>query len=67
MTDALLDDLLAVLQDQDPAVRVLVLAGSGDDLCLGGDRGEFGRHLADDPTGSGIRRSGTRAAGLATP
>ncbi|AKN73802.1 enoyl-CoA hydratase [Streptomyces sp. PBH53] len=61
VTDALLDDLLAVLQDQDPAVRVLVLAGSGDDFCLGGDRGEFGRHLADDPTGSGIRRSGTKA------
>ncbi|MFB0614869.1 enoyl-CoA hydratase/isomerase family protein [Streptomyces sp. AGS-58] len=61
VTDALLDDLLAVLQDQDPAVRVLVLAGSGDDFCLGGDRGEFGRHLAHDPTGSGIRLSGTKA------
>ncbi|MEU0251505.1 enoyl-CoA hydratase/isomerase family protein [Streptomyces sp. NPDC006184] len=61
VTDALLDDLLAVLQDQDPAVRVLVLAGSGDDFCLGGDRGEFNRHLAHDPTGSGIRLSGTKA------
>ncbi|MEU7299599.1 enoyl-CoA hydratase/isomerase family protein [Streptomyces sp. NPDC007206] len=61
VTDALLDDLLAVLQDQDPAVRVLVLTGSGDDFCLGGDRGEFTRHLAHDPTGSGIRFSGTKA------
>ncbi|MFF9090121.1 enoyl-CoA hydratase/isomerase family protein [Streptomyces sp. NPDC014991] len=61
VTDALLDDLLAVLQDQDPAVRVLVLAGSGDDFCLGGDRGEFDRHLAHDRTGSGIRLSGTKA------
>ncbi|MEU6670945.1 enoyl-CoA hydratase/isomerase family protein [Streptomyces sp. NPDC046727] len=61
VTDALLDDLLAVLQDQDPAVRVLVLTGSGADFCLGGDRGEFTRHLAHDPTGSGIRMSGTKA------
>ncbi|WP_225821626.1 enoyl-CoA hydratase/isomerase family protein [Streptomyces naphthomycinicus] len=61
VTDALLDDLLAVLHDQDPAVRVLVLTGSGDDFCLGGDRGEFTRHLAHDPTGGGIRLSGTKA------
>ncbi|GHE03143.1 enoyl-CoA hydratase/isomerase family protein [Streptomyces alanosinicus] len=61
VTDALLDDLLAVLQDQDPAVRVVVLAGSGDDFCLGGDRGEFTRQLAHDPLGSDIRRTGIKA------
>ncbi|MEU2226194.1 enoyl-CoA hydratase/isomerase family protein [Streptomyces sp. NPDC018347] len=61
VTDALLDDLLAVLQEQDPAVRVLVLTGNGDDFCLGGDRGEFTRHLAHDPTGGGIRTSGNKA------
>ncbi|MFI2760723.1 enoyl-CoA hydratase/isomerase family protein [Streptomyces echinatus] len=61
VTDTMLDDLLAVLQDQDPAVRVVVLTGSGDDFCLGGDRGEFARHLAHDPTGSGIRMSGIKA------
>lgn len=59
--DAMLDDLLTVLDDQDPAVRVLVLAAAGDDFCLGGDRGEFAEHLALDPTGGGIRASGTRA------
>jgi enoyl-CoA hydratase/carnithine racemase len=40
---------------------VLVLTGSGDDFCLGGDRGESARHLAHDPTGGGIRMSGTKA------
>ncbi|MBL1106651.1 enoyl-CoA hydratase/isomerase family protein [Streptomyces sp. 5-8] len=61
VTDALLDDLLAVLQGQGPAVRVVVLSGNGDDFCLGGDRGEFTRHLAHDSTGSGIRMSGIKA------
>ncbi|MEU0333391.1 enoyl-CoA hydratase/isomerase family protein [Streptomyces sp. NPDC006193] len=61
VTDAVLDDLLTVLGDQDPAVRVLVLTGAGDDFCLGGDRTEFARHLAHDPTGAGIRVSGTKA------
>ncbi|WP_369387535.1 enoyl-CoA hydratase/isomerase family protein [Streptomyces sp. CG1] len=61
VTDDLLDDLLAVLQDQDPAVRVLVLAGSGDDFCLGGDRSEFTRQLAHDPLGSDIRMTGIKA------
>ncbi|MEU2064562.1 enoyl-CoA hydratase/isomerase family protein [Streptomyces sp. NPDC013455] len=61
VTDALLDDLLAVLEDQDPAVRVVVLSARGDDFCLGGDRGEFSRQLAHDPTGGGIRLSGTKA------
>jgi enoyl-CoA hydratase/carnithine racemase len=61
VTDAMLDDLLAVLDDQDPAVRVLVLRAAGEDFCLGGDRSEFAEHLADDPTASGIRLSGTKA------
>ncbi|MER6068535.1 enoyl-CoA hydratase/isomerase family protein [Streptomyces sp. NPDC001817] len=61
VTDALLDDLLAVLQNQDPAVRVLVLTGSGDDFCLGGDREESARQLAHDPAGGAIRLSGTKA------
>ncbi|MFC9112038.1 MULTISPECIES: enoyl-CoA hydratase/isomerase family protein [Streptomyces] len=59
--DAMLDDLLTVLDDQDPDVRVLVLAAAGEEFCLGGDRREFPRHLDDDPTGGGIRVSGTKA------
>ncbi|MDT0394849.1 MULTISPECIES: enoyl-CoA hydratase/isomerase family protein [Streptomyces] len=61
VTDAMLDDLLTVLDDHDPAVRVLVLAAAGDAFCLGGDRSEFPRHLADDPAGGGIRANGTKA------
>ncbi|GGV73457.1 enoyl-CoA hydratase/isomerase family protein [Streptomyces griseoloalbus] len=61
VTDAMLGDLLTVLDDQDPAVRVLVLAAAGDDFCLGGDRGEFAEHLAHDPTGGGVRASGAMA------
>ncbi|MFD3824863.1 enoyl-CoA hydratase/isomerase family protein [Streptomyces sp. NPDC058625] len=61
VTDAMLDDLLAVLDDQDPAVRVLILAGAGQDFCLGGDRGEFAEHLTHDATGGGIRVSGVKA------
>ncbi|MEU3102516.1 enoyl-CoA hydratase/isomerase family protein [Streptomyces griseoflavus] len=59
--DAMLDDLLTVLDDQDPAVRVLVLAAAGEEFCLGGDRREFPRHLDDDPGGGGIRVSGAKA------
>ncbi|OSP39187.1 enoyl-CoA hydratase, partial [Streptomyces sp. 13-12-16] len=40
VTDAMLEDLLTVLDEQDPAVRVLVLAAAGDEFCLGGDRRE---------------------------
>ncbi|EFE71376.1 MULTISPECIES: enoyl-CoA hydratase/isomerase family protein [Streptomyces] len=61
VNDAMLDDLLTVLDGQDPAVRVVVLAAAGRDFCLGGDRVEFSEHLAHDPTGSGIRASGVRA------
>ncbi|GAA4951750.1 enoyl-CoA hydratase/isomerase family protein [Streptomyces caelestis] len=61
VTDAMLEDLLTVLDDQDPEVRVLVLAAAGDEFCLGGDRREFPRHLADDPAGGGVRVNGTKA------
>ncbi|MFD9905298.1 enoyl-CoA hydratase/isomerase family protein [Streptomyces sp. NPDC059063] len=61
VTDAMLDDLLTVLGDQDPAVRVVVVTAAGDDFCLGGDRGEFSDLLAQDPTGSGIRDSAAKA------
>ncbi|MEU8692170.1 enoyl-CoA hydratase/isomerase family protein [Streptomyces sp. NPDC048665] len=61
VTDAMLGDLLTVLGDEDPAIRVLVLRAAGPDFCLGGDRSEFAEHLAADPTASGIRLSGTKA------
>lgn len=61
VTDAMLDDLLTVLDDQDPGLRVIVLSGAGTDFCLGGDRNEIADHLDRDPTGSGIRTSGTKA------
>ncbi|MEV6103761.1 enoyl-CoA hydratase/isomerase family protein [Streptomyces sp. NPDC051940] len=61
VTDRMLDELLAVLDDRDPAVRAIVLSGAGEDFCLGGDRTEFDEYLAQDPTGGGVRASGTRA------
>ncbi|MFJ8506489.1 enoyl-CoA hydratase/isomerase family protein [Streptomyces avermitilis] len=61
VTDAMLDDLLAVLDGQEPEVRVVVLSSAGPDFCLGGDRTELARHLAEDPAGGGIRTSGTKA------
>ncbi|MGW0964382.1 enoyl-CoA hydratase/isomerase family protein [Streptomyces gelaticus] len=61
VTEAMLDDLLAVLAVPDPDVRVLVLSGAGDDFCLGGDRNEFADWLDEDPTGRGIRIAGDKA------
>ncbi|MGW9024096.1 enoyl-CoA hydratase/isomerase family protein [Streptomyces sp. NPDC055722] len=61
VTETLLDELLAVLDEQDPAVRVILLSGAGPDFCVGGDRSEYAEHLAHDPTGAGIRTSGTKA------
>lgn len=61
VTDAALDDLRAVLEHQDPDIRVIVLSGAGDDFCLGGDRTEFAEHLLEDPAGGGIRASGIQA------
>ncbi|MEU4096880.1 enoyl-CoA hydratase/isomerase family protein [Streptomyces sp. NPDC026673] len=61
ITEAMLDDLLAVLGTPDPSVRVIVLSGSGDDFCLGGDRTEYDASLRHDPTGSGVRTSTAKA------
>ncbi|MFE1854098.1 enoyl-CoA hydratase/isomerase family protein [Streptomyces sp. NPDC059489] len=61
ITETLLDELLAVLDTQDPDVRVIVLSGAGPDFCQGGDRSEYAEQLAQDPTGGGIRISGTKA------
>lgn len=63
VTDALLDDLLTVLHALPglPDVKVMVLSGAGADFCLGGDRTEFSRMVAQDPTGSGIRATGDKA------
>lgn len=61
VTAAMLAELLAVLAVPDPAVRVVVLSGAGPDFCLGGDRDEFADSLGVDPTGGGIRSSGTLA------
>jgi enoyl-CoA hydratase/carnithine racemase len=61
VSEAMLDDLQTVLDNQDPALRVLVLTGAGEHFCLGGDRAEFAQHLTLDPTGSGIRGSATKA------
>ncbi|MGW5332586.1 enoyl-CoA hydratase/isomerase family protein [Streptomyces bauhiniae] len=60
VSDAMLDDLLAVLDSQAPEVRVLVLSGAGQDFSLGGDRSEFAEHLLDDPTGGRLRASGVK-------
>ncbi|MDQ0812940.1 enoyl-CoA hydratase/carnithine racemase [Streptomyces sp. B3I7] len=61
VTDQMLDDLLTVLDGQEPGVRVVVLSGAGEDFCLGGDRAELAGHLAEDPGGAGVRAYGNRA------
>ncbi|MEU6236669.1 enoyl-CoA hydratase/isomerase family protein [Kitasatospora sp. NPDC047058] len=61
VNDAMLDELLAVLGAPDPAVRVIVLSAAGPDFCLGGDRDELAATLGADPTGGGVRSSGSRA------
>jgi enoyl-CoA hydratase/carnithine racemase len=61
VTEALLDELLAVLDAQDAGTRVIVLSGAGEDFCQGGDRSEYALRLADDPTGGGVRVSGAKA------
>lgn len=61
VSEAMLDELLAVLVDPDPEVRVIVLSAAGDDFCLGGDRGEFELLAEGDPTGRQVQRMGTKA------
>ena len=61
ITETTLDELWSVLSWTDEAVRVIVLSGAGQDFCLGGDREEFAAFLDQDPTGSGVRASGTKA------
>jgi methylglutaconyl-CoA hydratase len=62
LSGLLLDELLFLLGalEEQPDVRVLILSGEGDDFCLGADRGEFTRSLADDPTGAGLRAMGNK-------
>ncbi|WP_435855969.1 enoyl-CoA hydratase/isomerase family protein [Streptomyces physcomitrii] len=61
VTEPMLDDLLSVLTEPDPATRVIVLSGAGEDFCLGGDRSEFATMVDIDPTGGGIRGTGNKA------
>ncbi|MFI9330760.1 enoyl-CoA hydratase/isomerase family protein [Kitasatospora sp. NPDC052868] len=61
VSTAMLDDLLAVLAEPDPGIRVIVLSAAGPDFCLGGDREEFAAALGEDPTGGGIRGYGNKA------
>ncbi|MFF5019068.1 enoyl-CoA hydratase/isomerase family protein [Streptomyces sp. NPDC001165] len=57
LSGLLLGELLTVLNraEEDPEIRIVVLAGSGDDFCQGGDRSEFRPLLADDPSGSAFK------------
>lgn len=63
LTVAALDDLLAVLTalHERPDIRVLVLTGAGDDFNLGAERTEFQAALAQDPTGTALRRMNDKA------
>ncbi|MGV9313221.1 enoyl-CoA hydratase/isomerase family protein [Streptomyces sp. NPDC003691] len=52
--------LLDTLHDR-PSIRVLVLASGAPDFCLGADREEYRAALAEDPTGTALRRIVDRA------
>ncbi|MEU9605901.1 enoyl-CoA hydratase/isomerase family protein [Streptomyces sp. NPDC048057] len=55
---AAIDELTALLDGlhDRPETRALVLSSTGDDFCLGADRGEYRAALAADPTGASLRR-----------
>ncbi|MFB4197396.1 enoyl-CoA hydratase/isomerase family protein [Streptomyces carpaticus] len=57
VTEEVLDELLSVLEftHDHPEIRVLTLAATGEDFCVGADRSEFDRLMAQDPTGAGMR------------
>ncbi|MGW1542049.1 enoyl-CoA hydratase/isomerase family protein [Streptomyces sp. NPDC002309] len=63
LSAAVLDELTDVLDSlhERPDIRVLVLSSSGDDFCLGADRGEFQEALAKDPTAGALRRIADKA------
>nr|WP_279386823.1 enoyl-CoA hydratase/isomerase family protein [Streptomyces sp. DconLS] len=66
MSGQVLDDLLDVLfrAEADPGIRVLILAGAGDDFSVGGDRTEFSTLLAQDPSGEALSALLTKAERL---
>ncbi|MFF2378612.1 enoyl-CoA hydratase/isomerase family protein [Streptomyces xiamenensis] len=57
VTEAVLDELLAVLEfiHDHPEIRVFTLSATGADFCLGADRNEFERLMAEDPSGTAMR------------
>ncbi|TXC99859.1 enoyl-CoA hydratase/isomerase family protein [Streptomyces sp. ISID311] len=63
ISGAILDELLVVLGalDNETGIRVLILSGTGNDFCLGGDRTEFLAMLAADPSGLELRALGNKA------
>ncbi|WP_326595340.1 enoyl-CoA hydratase/isomerase family protein [Streptomyces sp. NBC_01803] len=63
VTEPLLDELISVLAAvrTEPGIRVLTLSGAGDDFCLGADRHEFDRLIAEDPSGALIQNLGVKA------
>ena len=59
----LLTELLDVLRrlEDDRTTRVLVLSGTGEHFCQGGDRAEFVSMLKDDPSGGSLQAYGEKA------
>lgn len=66
ISDAVIDELLDVLRAvHDQAdIRVVVLSAAGGDFCAGGDRLEYQRMIAADPTGVSISVLGGKARRL---
>jgi len=63
LNSAVLDALIAVLDGlhEQPDIQILVLSSLGKDFCLGADRREYQEALADDPTGTTLRRIADKA------